>query len=164
MLSFAVDVLAAHRLIRLATKDYITRPIRQRFIAEVYASVSDLVELDDDGDEYQLVADPTVTGDAALRRVADAVIESRGGYDAVMANTIRQAFTPDADVDWERLVVLDRFPPTLATLATCRWCAGFWVAVFVIAARAVAPRWWDPVAKTLAVSSAATLLSRAETD
>ena len=41
----------------------------------------------------------------------------------------------------------------------CPWCAGMWVAAGVAAARAWAPRWWDPAATVLALSAVAGLLS-----
>lgn len=42
--------------------------------------------------------------------------------------------------------------PAVAELVTCNWCAGFWISAGVVTARAVAGRWWDPVAKALAAS------------
>lgn len=53
-------------------------------------------------------------------------------------------------------------PPKLARLMTCRWCAGMWIAGGVVAARRVAPAWWDPAAKALALSAAAVLISGLE--
>lgn len=53
-------------------------------------------------------------------------------------------------------------PPRLARLLTCRWCAGMWIAAGVVGARAAAPRAWEPVARTLALSAAATLIARVE--
>lgn len=53
-------------------------------------------------------------------------------------------------------------PPRLATLVTCRWCAGIWIAALVAGARHAAPRAWQPVARGLALSSAAVLLARFE--
>lgn len=52
--------------------------------------------------------------------------------------------------------------PKLATLVTCRWCAGVWVAAGVVVAATVAPRPWRWVARALAVSAAAALIARAE--
>jgi hypothetical protein len=51
-------------------------------------------------------------------------------------------------------------PPKLATLVTCRWCAGMWIAAGVT----LAPRAWDPVARGLALSAGAVLLARLESD
>lgn len=53
-------------------------------------------------------------------------------------------------------------PPKLATLVTCRWCAGVWIAVGVAAARRLAPDAWEPVGRALALSAAAVLLARLE--
>lgn len=36
----------------------------------------------------------------------------------------------------------------------CPWCLGFWVSVAVLAADAVAPRLWRPLATALALSAA----------
>ncbi|HEU5149033.1 MAG TPA: DUF1360 domain-containing protein [Iamia sp.] len=62
----------------------------------------------------------------------------------------------------EAMVDADPAPPKLATLVTCRWCAGIWVAVGVGAARRWAPRAWSPVAWGLALSAGAALLARLE--
>lgn len=35
----------------------------------------------------------------------------------------------------------------------CDWCTGMWVAFGVVAARRVAPRAWDPIARVLAFSA-----------
>jgi hypothetical protein len=53
-------------------------------------------------------------------------------------------------------------PPRLATLVTCRWCAGMWIAAGVTLARLVAPQAWRPVARGLALSAGAVLIARAE--
>lgn len=66
-----------------------------------------------------------------------------------------------------RLITKDTFPPAqkfrdnvleggapgwAAELVECPWCISFWVALGVGAARRLAPRVWDPVAKALAAS------------
>lgn len=56
----------------------------------------------------------------------------------------------------------DPCAPKLATLATCRWCAGFWVSALVVVARRLVPRAWDPLARALSLSAAAALLARLE--
>lgn len=72
------------------------------------------------------------------------------------------------DVDdpggWDDHVADDPNPPRLATLVSCRWCAGTWVAAGVVAARLLAPRQWAVVARALALSSAGTFLARLEDD
>jgi hypothetical protein len=62
----------------------------------------------------------------------------------------------------EELVEADPSAPRLATLVTCRWCTGVWVAAAVCAARTSAPRAWAPVGWGLALSAGAALLARAE--
>lgn len=46
----------------------------------------------------------------------------------------------------------------LGYLVTCPWCTGFWVSAAVVAARAAAPKAWNPVAKVLALSAVAGIL------
>ena len=55
-------------------------------------------------------------------------------------------------------------PPRPATLVTCRWCAGVWMAAAVGTARYFAPRAWSPVARALALSAGAVLLAGLEDD
>lgn len=52
--------------------------------------------------------------------------------------------------------------PKAAELITCRWCAGMWVSLGVVAARRLAPRLWDPLARALAFSAGAALLAALE--
>lgn len=55
----------------------------------------------------------------------------------------------------------DPAAPKLATLITCRWCAGMWLALGVVfVARRF--RWWPAMADALACSAAAALLARLE--
>lgn len=63
---------------------------------------------------------------------------------------------------WDERAMNDPDAPALATLATCRWCAGVWVAGAVVAARRLAPRWWQPVAEVAVVAAAAALLAGSE--
>ena len=53
--------------------------------------------------------------------------------------------------------------PRLAQWISCSWCAGFACAVFVVLARRLAPRAWQPVAEALAISAAVGLARTAET-
>lgn len=52
--------------------------------------------------------------------------------------------------------------PRLAVLVVCRWCASVWIAAAVVAAHALIPAVWLPVAAVLALSSASTMLSALE--
>lgn len=63
---------------------------------------------------------------------------------------------------WSDLAMADDDPPKVATLVTCRWCAGFWIAAVVVVARRLFPRAWPPLAKALAYSATAALLARLE--
>lgn len=63
---------------------------------------------------------------------------------------------------WQSTVQADPDPPKLATLLTCRWCAGIWVAGAVTVARLAAPRVWDPIARGLTAAAAAALLAGLE--
>jgi hypothetical protein len=65
--------------------------------------------------------------------------------------------------DWAEMAMADEADaPKLATLVTCRWCAGVWIAAGVVLARRVAPRQWAPVAEVLAVAAAGTLVAGLE--
>lgn len=50
----------------------------------------------------------------------------------------------------------------LAELLSCPWCLGIHVAAAVTAARLVAPRWWGPVSRALAIASVVGLISERE--
>lgn len=63
---------------------------------------------------------------------------------------------------WQDFTIRDEHPPKLATLLTCRWCAGVWIAAGVTVARRVAPRAWRPAAELLTCAAAAALLARFE--
>lgn len=64
---------------------------------------------------------------------------------------------------WSEVAIAEgRHAPKIATLVTCRWCAGMWIAFAVVAARRVAPRSWRHVATALACSAAAALLAGLE--
>lgn len=64
--------------------------------------------------------------------------------------------------DWAKYAEGDHMAPKLATLLTCRWCAGVWVAGAVVVARAAFPRQWDLAARMLTVASAAALIAGLE--
>lgn len=56
----------------------------------------------------------------------------------------------------------DAAAPKLATLVTCPWCAGMWVALGVAVARRVAPRSWRVLAEALAMSAVTGLIASRE--
>lgn len=110
--TLVVDALATYRLVRLATADVISEPVRMAVVRGVGAEVPD---------------------------------ESGA--------TTAQEVVEEMDV-----------PPKLATLVTCRWCAGVWIAAGVTGARLLSPKTWDVASRGLALSAAAVLLARLETD
>lgn len=98
-----------------------------------------------------------VTKDVLLDELRDDII--RGAY--ARRGDGRQ---PPAQLNWTDMAMHDPDAPKLATLITCRWCAGMWISLGVVAARRVAPGLWGPLARALAFSAGAALISRLETD
>lgn len=52
-------------------------------------------------------------------------------------------------------------PPALVELLRCPWCLSVWVGAGVVAARALCPRVWDPIARALAASEVTGLIEQA---
>lgn len=119
-LNLLVDCAATYRLTRLATKDVLTQPARDRIIRWTYR-------------DHPMLLDAVIINDT----------------------------TPAA---WQTWAEDDPNPPKLATLITCRWCAGIWIAIAVTALRLTAPRTWRKTAWMLTCSTAAPLLARLEND
>jgi hypothetical protein len=124
-LELATDALAAYRLTKLITDDYLLRGVRERVIVRAYH------------------ADEVDGLDAHTRDLLDRI-----QHDPSLVRL-------DADDYWQAVVEEDDRPPKLAVLVTCRWCAGVWVGLGVVAARRVAPRAWSPIAQALALSAIA---------
>lgn len=117
---------------------------------------------------------PTLVVDAVAayrltRLVTDDEILHRQ-REAFIARTYRWASPAENAVDagiltggtWTETAIVDtadHAAPKLATLVTCRWCAGIWIGFGVVAARRLAPRAWAPVAEALSVAAAAALLA-----
>lgn len=98
-----------------------------------------------------------VTADTITEAPRDAIV--RRAYEAAGV-----ADRKHPDVSWSELAMADDEAPKLATLVTCRWCTGVYVAIGVTVARRVAPRLWGPVADMLATASAAALVAGLEQD
>lgn len=127
-----LDSLAAHRLTRLITADTITQPLRDRVLAWAWRHRTAEVV----HVAYQSgLPDPVPLTPSAMPE----------GW-------IQQAMETHALED----------PPKLATLVTCRWCAGAYVAGAVVALRAWSPRGWRWAARALSVASAAALWAALE--
>lgn len=99
-----------------------------------------------------------VTEDVLTAPLRDRLIEK--AY--ARAGRAQEEAARQPDRTWTERVGYDDNPPKLAFLATCPWCSGFYLAVGVVVTRAVAPRAWEPVARALALSSAAGLLAAHE--
>jgi hypothetical protein len=102
-----------------------------------------------------------VTADTITEPARGAIIERAYRADRV---THREGVSLVAEPGgtWSEVALNDPEPPKLAELVTCRWCAGMWVSLGVVAARRLVPRAWRPLADTLALSAAAALLARLE--
>ena len=99
-----------------------------------------------------------------LTRLATADVISEPARMAVLRKVGAEPAPGADDPTAQEVVESIKDPPRLATLVTCRWCAGIWIAAGVAAARHVAPRAWQPVARGLALSAAAVLLAQFEDD
>jgi hypothetical protein len=97
-----------------------------------------------------------------LTRLVTADVISEPARRAVLRKVGAEPPPDMDDPSAEQIVESLQRPPRLATLITCRWCAGIWIAMGVTIARSFAPRLWTPVARGLALSSGAVLLSGLE--
>jgi len=115
-------------------------------------------------DPVELLVDAPAT--YRLARFATADVLSEPARKAVLRRVGADA--PDGtepdDLSAQEIVEELKDPSRLATLITCRWCAGVWIAAGVSSARMVAPRSWSPVARGPALSAGAVLLSGFEDD
>lgn len=99
-----------------------------------------------------------VTKDSLLVNVRDWIIKR--SYEPQTRNL--SLTEPTEPGDWANYAEGDPSAPKLATLITCRWCTGIYVAVGVVAARSLVPRYWDPMARMLTVASAGALIAGLE--
>lgn len=97
-----------------------------------------------------------------LTRLATADVISEPIRMALLRRTGAEPPPGEEDPTAQEIVESLADPPRLATLITCRWCAGMWIAAGVTGARLVAPKAWEPVARGLALSAGAVLLARLE--
>lgn len=100
-----------------------------------------------------------VTADSITQGPRDAIIDAAytltGRYPSMSASAEEQG--------WQGVAESDPDVPKLAELVTCRWCAGMWVSLGIVAV-ARRYRWWPPLAQALAMSAAAALLAQLEDD
>lgn len=111
----------------------------------------------------RLVTDDELTRPWRDKTVEHAYVHGRwlGGRTDLRTEELAAAVATGV-IDWSEAVEQDDNPPKVATLVTCRWCASVWIAAGVLVARRVAPSWWAPAARLLALSSVSTLLATVE--
>lgn len=137
------DSLAAHRLTRLVTADVITQPLRDRILAWAWR-----------GRRFEVVHAAEQRGDIPDAGLALVCANRAGGrLQGILPEGAIQEAMKDGQLG---------DPPKLATLITCRWCAGVYVAAAVVALRAANPRGWSWAARGLACASAAALWAAIE--
>jgi len=124
----AVDALATARITRLVTQDTITEPLRKRAVGFI---------LDRSSPGWHPTWTQLLHG-----------LPARGG-----APSQRPMDVDNVLDEFEELVGRDS--PKLATLLSCPWCVGVYVAFGVLAARRVAPRAWHQLAQGLALAQLA---------
>lgn len=108
-----------------------------------------------------------ITDDSLTQPLRDRIIEAgyigEGRGERAKASAQQRWGTDDwQEGDWQRVVEEDALPPKVAVLVTCRWCAGMWVSLGVVATRRLFPRAWPPLAEALAFSAGAALLAGLE--
>lgn len=108
----------------------------------------------------KLLTDDVVTQAARSRFVQAAYVGA--GQEGRARAAMREAGY-DRD-EWDRYARDDPDAPKLATLATCRWCAGMYVAGAVTAARLLWPAGWRWAARGLTAAAASALLAGLEDD
>lgn len=102
-----------------------------------------------------------ITADTILDGPRDALVR-RAYWKRHHESADRVVFVEDVPRAWADLAMDDPEAPKLATLITCRWCAGFWCSALVVIARRRFPRQWAPIAEALALSAGAALIAGLE--
>lgn len=105
----------------------------------------------------KLVTHDTLTVEARESVIAGAY--RRAGRERWGREQLTDAADSHAPTWAEDVVPNDPDPPKLATLVTCPYCAGMWVAFGVVLLRRFIPRAWAPLAEALALSATTGVLS-----
>ena len=96
-----------------------------------------------------------VTSDSITAPLRDGII--RESY-AMRGDREARTLVPTQLVDWtERAKDDGPDAPFFARLISCSACASVWCAAFIVVARTLAPKAWNPLARLLACSSVAIL-------
>lgn len=112
----------------------------------------------------KLVTDDTITAGPRAK-----IIESAYRSQAIREHTTlsdrigRPLSSMKRPADWDDLAIGEgECAPKLATLITCRWCAGFYCSLFVVVARKLEPVRWGVAARVLALSAGSALIAGLE--
>lgn len=80
--------------------------------------------------------------------------------DALAVWRIVRFIQRDSLIEEPREALINRYGHLkISELLTCPWCLGIWVAAGVVGARAVAPRVWGMIARGLAFSAGAGVIT-----
>lgn len=115
----------------------------------------------------KLVTDDTITA-VPRAKIIESAYRSQARAEGVTLSTridtaCRGRLSDMRPSDWDDLAISEaEDAPKLATLITCRWCAGFYCSLFVVAARRFAPRAWPVAARALALSAGSALIAGLE--
>lgn len=69
-----------------------------------------------------------------------------------------------SESEWDEMPHNDDDAPKLAAFIVCPWCVGLWISLGITAARRYTPWAWQPVARVLALSTAAALIAGHEVE
>lgn len=110
----------------------------------------------------KLVTHDTITAQPRAALIEGAYRRQARREHKTLSERIGQPVRSMRPSDWDDLAIGEsECAPKLATLITCRWCAGFYVAVGVAAARRFMPGWRHG-ARALALSACAALVAGLE--
>lgn len=110
----------------------------------------------------KLVTHDTITAGPRAKLIEAAYRRQARAEHTTLSERIGQPLRSMRPSDWDDLAIGEaECAPKVATLVTCRWCAGFYVAVAVVVARRYW-RGWDGASRALALSAGAALVAGLE--
>lgn len=83
---------------------------------------------------------------------------------AAYGTRIDRSGLASTESEWDQLPHDDDDAPKLAAFIVCPWCVGLWISGFVFLARRYAGWAWEPIARVLALSTAAALIAGHEVE
>lgn len=110
----------------------------------------------------KLVTHDTITATPRAKLIESAYRRQARAENMTLSERIGRPRREMRPSDWDDLAIGEaECAPKVATLITCRWCAGFYVALGVAAARRFVPGWRHG-ARALALSACASLVAGLE--